>query len=556
MPNLFPQGVRGLADSKFAGVLGSVYRMVGIDIHSEPGLIKVHQKLTKDSGSTVDALCRVRIAASDGSTLWFSYTTGKIWRRTSAGAWSLVHTTTPAVGGAGCLGAEEHDGYIYWATESRLHRKTITDLSNWLGGVTQDWGTFTNTDSEFHPMVKQGTSLFIGDANYVAKVSGDTGSHAFTANALDLRQPFRIKTMIKFDIDILIGTFINANVNYCEVLRWDTEAESWISSDALEENGINCFVKDDNYVYVNVGRCGRLYFYDGRRLIPYKRIPGSWDPNKTAEIYPQATTTLLTIPLFGLSNIAGNPQLQGVYSFGSYSKDYPKVLGLSFVISSGATSGVEIGAIQAIGADLLVSWYDGTNYGVDKLDYQNKYASAYIETTSITSGEERNFLKSTLEFFANYAKLPTGTDITFKYKKQHEVDYNDDPTSLTDTKLMQVRAEATTPEVAALQMKIELTVQNDNQAFTAATSDVITSAAHGLANGDIVTVASSTTLPAGLSANTEYYVVEKTTDTFKLSATPGGTAIDITDTGTGTHTWYRNEAPEVEDVGYKDNLQQ
>lgn len=74
-------------------------------------------------------------------------------------------------------------------------------------------------------------------------------------------------------------------------------------------------------------------------------------------------------------------------------------------------------------------------------------------------------------------------------------------------------------------------------AFTAATTNIITSAAHGLTNGDSLLLTTVTTLPAGLSLATKYYVIDKTTDTFKLSATPSGTEVDITDTGTGTHTF-------------------
>jgi len=73
--------------------------------------------------------------------------------------------------------------------------------------------------------------------------------------------------------------------------------------------------------------------------------------------------------------------------------------------------------------------------------------------------------------------------------------------------------------------------------FTAATSDIITSNNHGLSNGDIITFTTTTTLPAGLSLLTNYYVRDKDTNTFKVSLTSGGAAVDITDTGTGTHTW-------------------
>ena len=80
--------------------------------------------------------------------------------------------------------------------------------------------------------------------------------------------------------------------------------------------------------------------------------------------------------------------------------------------------------------------------------------------------------------------------------------------------------------------------------FTAATSDVITTAsAHGLIAGDRVRVSSETTLPAGLSADTNYFVISDslTSTTLKVSATSGGSAVNVTDTGTGTHTLSRYE---------------
>ena len=75
--------------------------------------------------------------------------------------------------------------------------------------------------------------------------------------------------------------------------------------------------------------------------------------------------------------------------------------------------------------------------------------------------------------------------------------------------------------------------------FTVDTAtDIVTSASHGLSDGAIVHVASTTTLPTGLSANTVYYVISATSSTFKLSLTSGGSAIDISSTGSGTHSVY------------------
>jgi len=75
-------------------------------------------------------------------------------------------------------------------------------------------------------------------------------------------------------------------------------------------------------------------------------------------------------------------------------------------------------------------------------------------------------------------------------------------------------------------------------AFTAAVTNVITSAAHGLQDNDCIQLTTTTTLPAGLALLTNYYVISRTENTFKVSFTPGGPEVDITDIGTGTHTYH------------------
>jgi hypothetical protein len=66
-----------------------------------------------------------------------------------------------------------------------------------------------------------------------------------------------------------------------------------------------------------------------------------------------------------------------------------------------------------------------------------------------------------------------------------------------------------------------------------ASTDTIASFAHGLANTDrvFVTAPSGTTLPTGLSLTTLYFVVGSATDSFQLSLTSGGAAVDITANG-------------------------
>lgn len=57
-----------------------------------------------------------------------------------------------------------------------------------------------------------------------------------------------------------------------------------------------------------------------------------------------------------------------------------------------------------------------------------------------------------------------------------------------------------------------------------------------LYNGQRIKLATTGTLPSPLAINTNYYVINDTGGTCKLSLTRGGTEIDITTAGSGTHT--------------------
>lgn len=683
MPQIFPNGINGLSDSKFAGAPGSAYRLVGVDYRSTPGLTKVHQAMSLDSptsgGNTLDEFCKVALAVSDGSTLWFSSESGKIWRENS-GTWTLVHTTVPTSGDAGCTGAEEYEGYIYWATEDYIHRIHIDALAlTWSDNVDDNYGEFQYGVRD-HPMAVQNLQLFIADGKTIGTVDASyattaltasssvtlgaavygfmhsllltpiTGSELFpqyvkstrgsgssaasleltnfeveagykrilivhasawrtdttypatptatyggtsmtaletyegfgngsgserykstyfyledpdvgTANVtvswggtetnlvvqahqfvatesaavgdptgitnqtskiifnsgesitentdyhvrlittrttttthtytdveiengtnnngrdsaavtsqgtytftpttnFTLKSPEYISDLEPFDVDMLVGTKIDNAVNKARVLRWDTVNTGFTADDTVDDGGVNAFIRDDNYVYVSVGDYGRLYYYDGEKLEPLKRIPGDWSPTKKATIYRNAVGFHLGVPIFGISNVTGNPLLQGIYSFGKYSRDYPITLSLDYPLATGTFSGLEVGTIVTQGADLWASWTDGTNKRVDKLDWSNKYSSAYIETGILTSDANRSNLKTLTESWVDYASLPASTDVTISYEKNH--DSFTAMTGVDNTKLKQINAKDNVPEVAALRLKFAFTVSSND----------------------------------------------------------------------------------------------
>lgn len=91
----------------------------------------------------------------------------------------------------------------------------------------------------------------------------------------------------------------------------------------------------------------------------------------------------------------------------------------------------------------------------------------------------------------------------------------------------------------------------DNTAITAnAGTDTITRVGHGLAVDDVVRFTVTSDIFAGLSANTQYWVISAgfTADNFRLSTTKGGSAVDITGTtfsgliGCSVRRYYDNAA--------------
>lgn len=181
-------------------------------------------------------------------------------------------------------------------------------------------------------------------------------------------------------------------------------------------------------------------------------------------------------------------------------------------------------AIDEARTTIAVSDNDGmTGYLSDKLT-----AGEGITLTVVDDGGDE-----TLEITNILAAVPTGTILPYV-----------GAVAPTGYLMMYGQEVSATTYLALLQTLLAnssftLTL-NAGTAFTAANAtNLFTSAGHGLANGTVVLVSNSGgALPTGLSAYTPYYVINRTTNDFQLSTTPGGSAVDITTDGTGTHKFH------------------
>jgi len=399
-----------IADSIYQGTKNALARMCGFDIHSTPGLLRVNQKMTKDSGIIIDEYCKVGIECSNGIKYWFSSVSGKIWQD-KVGVYTLVYTTIPTGNSAVCTDVYEYQGYLYWATEKYLHRIAIASSDGstaWTANAAPNWATFTNGTTVGHAMVEINMVLYIADKYYVAQVDTNT----FSANALDISSNYVITALGKMSTYLLVGGSI-PNVNMSEIFSWNTYSTTFQSSDTVPERTINSFIYADNYIYVNAGSSGSIYAYNGTQLQFYKRIPGTYSSTRTCLINPNASGMYKgSIPIFGVSNGVGDACDEGIWSLGRYSLNYPVVFNMEFPTSNvdsdgyNILTGIEIGAILVSGVDIYASWKRSSTITTTIADP----AVVTLAAHGLTDGEA--------VYFTTTGALPTGiTTATVYYAK-------------------------------------------------------------------------------------------------------------------------------------------
>ena len=347
-----------------------VYSSTNLDVHTQLGSAQPQLALENES-TTPNEAC-ISAILPGGDTFFFSTTSGKIWKRTAAGTYSLVHTNTQGAH----KGAMSFNGTLYYASASKLGKQTDALASSEASWSSQNdsFGTFTKSGA-YHPMAIVGGEVCIGDGSYVAFVDS---AGVFTADALDLAAEYTISALIGSGTDLLIGTIIGANVSDCKVFLWDRVSPAFTLEDEVPEIGVNCFIKGDNIIYAQCGTSGQIYYWSGSQLVKYKKIKGV-----TTTVAPYNSTLLNGKPLFAVGT--------KIYSLYRSDSDFP------YAIVNEYTAGASITSIVAKTKDLLVS------IGTAIQHIGTSYATSIAETP-----EAQGKFKSVQVFYDTY---PTGIAI-------------------------------------------------------------------------------------------------------------------------------------------------
>lgn len=396
----------GIVEQGRRGPRGSFKFAQGLDIRSGENTLKCQQAMKKDSASTVTDLPLVIIKGSDGNKYAFG-DTGKIYRKIGTGAWALVHTDSDGKITGAAEFTSTSDTFIFYATQTKFKKITLANAGGTWASNVSDVFTFTNGNADdFHTMWEALGVLFCADGDLLTIYDYDD---AYNPAGLRLSTGQRIKTLRDRGGNgqdrIIMGTTM-ATFAKGYLFQWDRLADSWFGKKDSQGNGINAMEWLEGGAIAQVGTNGNLKYWNLSEFSPFKRIPG------TGSAYPGAICIHKEMPHIGMNGGTKN----GVYSVGRFDKNDPISINLEYVPSYDTINNPNavIGSLLSDDEDLYIGWYDGTNYGIDITDQDNKADGVY---ESMLLNMDKSQMDKLVEYIkAETISLPENTSYAIKWR--------------------------------------------------------------------------------------------------------------------------------------------
>jgi len=401
----------GLSSGEKIGLSGSFRFGSGINIHSNPDVLKVSPKSTKDSGTVVVDLPMFSTTNTVNSNIYFLGDAGKLYCK-SSGVYSVLNTYTNAQG----MGFFTGTNKVVFCSGDKEYK---------IDPSTNSISTGRTLDSaDFHPVEAFLDKVFVGNGRELISTDGSAIDYNSSTVGGGLTVEFgqKIKCLKNIGDWLFIGC-VSDNSSLAAYYLWDGVSEDANYLKKLKgEDGVNsCDVSDDGTVIISAGKKGHLYQLTGldTTLNNIKTIP-LIEIDKTIEVYPGAMTNYQGRLMVGLSDGTSLTAERGVYSWASHSNQYSKTLNLEYKISTGTTTGTttQVGLVYSANTtDLYMGWADNGVYGIDKIDGSGVQGTAVYQSLIHDAGKpfKRKHYKN---FKITLAKaLASGETIELSYKK-------------------------------------------------------------------------------------------------------------------------------------------
>ena len=351
---------------------------------------------TPEPPTMFDDLIRTFVKCSDGYTYGFG-NTGSIYRRDADAFWKKVYDDPDGeIKGAEEMPASGGLTYLGWCTNTKIKKKLIPGAGDFSDIIVVAQNLQSGVP---HTMRQVGGSTMIANGSYLAMVGYD---ESFTNEALDVIPGNITKTLVERNGRVITGSYHPGS----------------------PDKGINAAI-DAEVPLAQVGDEGELFYADGINSISITRFPGGgivnvggvtnetdqvnffeWEQTAMSWISKQSVGNMSLWGVYGAE--AGK---NGVYSYGRRRKNHPITLNLEYPLEVD-----EIGALTTVEGITLISYREGSDFGVKAVDPDYKdtgiwegldFRAPVKKPIGITTW-------STHEIFC--APLPSGASVEFWYR--------------------------------------------------------------------------------------------------------------------------------------------
>lgn len=390
-----------LSDYEDKGVPGAFKFGSNLDVRRNRDTLYATQALEDDLAVGIfDARVRFVVTSSDGNSYWF-LANGKIYKRTSAGVYSLVYTDADGI----ITGAEEwvnNNGEtgIYWATSTKLRRKPIPGASNWsdvdasAGSPAQTYPKTNLTSATWHTMKQVNGALVGVNYNTLFLVGFD---ESYTNNALQMIPGNIGKTLIEEGINAKIAANRADNSEQCVIYVWDGDALNYNDKMQLPFKDINALINSEISI-AQYGTAGQLYFFGDTSKLPVTAFPGG------GQVDPAGVDLDSGLALFGVyGNGTGKT---GIYTYGRKRKNADFVLNLEYQFDCD-----EINTVKKIGSVVYFAYKSGSTYGVKKVSTTSKATIAKYQSVDLKAPADLQKIATWNLAVLTMAALPSGCSV-------------------------------------------------------------------------------------------------------------------------------------------------
>ena len=401
----------GISSGSKRGIQGSFRFARGCNLHQDPDKLATNPASTKESGSVVVDLPMFGVNNTVNTHKFFLGDAGKVYKRTPAGAWSVLSTLSNAQG----MGFFSGTNLIYLCSGNTQYTLNPTG-----GGASSDRSLNT---ADYHPVEAFLDKVFIGNGREMISTdgSGIASDSDTVGGGVSIDFNYKIRCLRNLGNWLFIGA-TSDNSSDARYFLWDGFSADYNYARTLKgEDGINAVeIADDGTILVFAGKKGQIYQLVGvdAPLVKLKQVPRV-EKDKTIEVYPGSVTNYQGHAMFAFSTGTSLTAEKGAYSWSSTDKNYPKVLNFDYAISSGTTTGtsLKVGCLLAgSSTDLFIGWKDGSTYGVDIIDGTGAQSSTLMETL-IHDADQPFRVKHYKRFKIKLAKtLATGEKLDLYYK--------------------------------------------------------------------------------------------------------------------------------------------